>query len=238
MDEFLKQNYGLITHCVETIAAVTGLLVYRKYKDTTVKYFIWFLVYVVIIELVGSYPRYMANNESFSEIHLFLKNSHFENNFWFYTIFWIFGSGVFYALYFRSLIKSYNYKKTIKYMVISFVSMGMLYYFFNWQSLFSGRAGFIDVFGVIVILSAVSLYLVEILLSNQILKINKSLNFYVATTLILWYLMVTPLTFYSKYFSTADWNFVILKYQIFLMANVFMYLTFTFALIYCSPDHD
>ena len=51
MEEFLKQYYALITYGVELLAAVTGLLCLKKYKTTAAKYFIYFLVYVFILEL-------------------------------------------------------------------------------------------------------------------------------------------------------------------------------------------
>jgi hypothetical protein len=44
------------------------------------------------------------------------------------------------------------------------------------------------------------------------------------------------LVFYDIYNTNGDWNFIFLKWQIYLSANVFMYLTFTFALIFCKPD--
>lgn len=238
MDEFLKQNYAFITHSVEIIAAITGLFCYRKYKSTNAKYFIWFLVYVAIIDLIGSYPRYAANYEFLNDLKLFLEDTYFRKNYWFYAIFWIFGSALFYGLYFREIIDNRTYKTIIKYAVIVFTLSYIGYYIFNWEMLFKERNGLLNVFGTMVILLAVCLYLVELLLSDNILKINTSLNFYLAATLILWYLIVTPLSFYNEYFSSADWNFVILKYQIFLLANVCMYLTFTFALIYCKPAHD
>jgi hypothetical protein len=191
-----------------------------------------------MIELVGSYPSFVAKYEFLNHLKLYLKDTYFEKNYWFFTVFWILGSALFYGFYFRENIKNLIYKKFVKYSVISFAITIIVYHLFNWELFFTGRSGILDVFGVMVILLAICLYLVEILLSDNILKIHKSINFYIAATLILWYLIVTPLSFYNTYFSSADWNFVILKYQIFLFANVSMYLTFTFALIYCKPTHD
>lgn len=238
MDEFLKQNYILLTHSVEIFAAITGLFCFKKYKSTTTKYFIWFLVYVVIIELLGSYPGYVKKYDFLNDIEAVLKDSYFEKNHWFFAIFWITGSALFYGLYFMEIIKNQLYKSIIKYAVISFILASIAYYVYNWELFFKGRGSFMDVFGVVVILVSVFLYFIEILKSDVILKFYQSINFYIAATLILWYLIVTPLSFYNKYFTSADWNFVILKYQIHLFANVFMYLTFTFALIYCRPTHD
>ena len=65
IDDFLKYNYSFITHLVEFIPAFVGLIVLRKYKNTTAKYIIYFLIYVFFIELIGSYPEYLQNNGYF-----------------------------------------------------------------------------------------------------------------------------------------------------------------------------
>jgi len=238
LDEFLKQNYSLLTYSVEIIAALTGLICYKKYKHTNVKYFIWFLIYVVFIELIGSYPILVRKYDCLNDIEIFLKEIHLDRNYWFFTIFWIVGSALFYGLYFRALIKKKTFKRVVKYAIILFLTTSVIYYIINWKLFFAGRNGIIDVLGVMTILLAIGLYLIEMLLSDRILRFKKSINFYISGILIIWYLIVTPLSFYNVYFSSADWNFVILKYQIFLFANVFMYLTFTFALIYCKPKYD
>lgn len=236
MDEFLKQNYTLITHSVEIIAALTAIFCYKKFKNNTTKYFIWFLVYIVIIEMVGSYPSYVVKYEFLDEARLWLKDSRFKTNNWFFTIFWIIGGTMFYGMYFRKILRNPFYKNVLRYALFTFGVFCIVYISLYWDLFFKGRTISIDVFGVIVIMLAVILYLVEILKSDEILRFYKSIHFYIAITLILWYIIVTPLSFYHMYFSKADWNFVILKYQIYLFANLCMYLTFTFALIYCKPE--
>ena len=74
--------------------------------------------------------------------------------------------------------------------------------------------------------------------SYKVLNFYNELYFYISSAFLIWYLITTPLIFYQIYFSTADWSFIFLKWQIFLFANVFMYLTFTFALIYCKPEKE
>lgn len=81
-------------------------------------------------------------------------------------------------------------------------------------------------------------YLLELLASEDILKFHKSINFYIAITVLLWYVITTPVSFYGVYFSGDDWNFIFLRWQIYFFANVFMYLTFTFALIWCNPQKN
>ncbi len=228
----------MITHGVELIAAITGIICYKKYKVTNAKYFIYFLIYVVIIEHIAGYPRYLVNYDSLKEAKAYLKGTMFERNYWFYSLFWNIGSGLFYTWYFRKTIKNPTFKTILKFGLLLFIISSIVYLMTNWEWFFKELAVYIHVTGAILILFSVCLYFIEILKSHVILRFHSSLNFYIAAVLIIWYLITTPLSFYNMYFSTADWNFIFLKWQIFLFANIFMYLTFTFALIYCKPTYD
>ena len=77
----------------------------------------------------------------------------------------------------------------------------------------------------------------EILLSDTILVFYKSINFYISVAILIWWLIITPIVFFEKYNTTSDWDYVFLKWQIKLFANICMYLTFTFALIFCKPEN-
>ena len=70
------------------------------------------------------------------------------------------------------------------------------------------------------------------------LAFYKSINFYISIIIFIWWLIVTPLVFFESYNNTSDWSFVFLKWKIKLLSNVFMYLTFTFALIFCGPEQE
>jgi hypothetical protein len=190
------------------------------------------------MELVGGYPGFIERNEFLQELKTFLKGSKFERNYWFFTLFWIMGGTLFYALYFRAHLNNKWFRSIIGYGIGLFLLFSIGYLLMNPDIFFKGRTVPIDVLGVIIIMLAVMFYLVEMLRSDSITTFYKSINFYIAATLIIWYLTVTPLSFYNMYFSKADWSFVILKYQIHLFANICMYLTFTFALLCCKPKND
>ena len=94
------------------------------------------------------------------------------------------------------------------------------------------------VLGAFIILLCISFYFIEILNSDKVLNFYKSINFWISITLLIWWLVITPLVFYDIYFSAVDWNFIILKWQIYLMMNIFMYTSFTIALIWCKPENN
>ena len=105
MEEFLEQNYALITHFVIISAAVTGIFCLKKYKNVPVRLFIYFLIYVALVELIGNYPT------KFREWDIFylIEGTLFERNYWWFTIFWSIGAILFFTSYYQRIITNLKY---------------------------------------------------------------------------------------------------------------------------------
>ncbi|WP_283636456.1 hypothetical protein [Aquaticitalea lipolytica] len=234
MEEFLKQYYALITYGVELLAAVTGLLCLKKYKTTAAKYFIYFLVYVFILELLGNYPKALK----YIDGAYLIKDTLIETNYWWFNLFGRIGFSLFLSIIFYNILTIKIYKKIIKHTVSILITIAFLYSFLNFQSIFKTSDIVLTFISLSLILTCLVLYFLEMLQSYKVLNFYNELYFYISSAFLIWYLITTPLIFYQIYFSTADWSFIFLKWQIFLFANVFMYLTFTFALIYCKPEKE
>ena len=234
MEDFLKENYTLIARSVEILAAVTGLLLYKKYKHTAAKYFICFLVYLTICDFIGTYTYYIKNNGFFN----FLEGTLFEKNFWWTTIYWKIGAILFFAFYYKKILTNKKNKILLKYLGFSFFLFSLGYILLNFQEFFTRFFPIISVLGALVIIVCAVLYFIEVLQSERILSFYKSLNFYISIAILIWWLIITPLVFYDLYFNTADWDFVFLKWQIYLLANVFMYTTFAIGLIVSKPEKE
>lgn len=236
MEKFIREYYTLITHGVEIMAAVTGLLLLSYYKRSAVKYFIYFLVYVAILEILGSYPRILLKYDFLSGLKDVVNNTPFKMNYWWFTIFWSIGSKLFYSFYYYTILDNKMFKKIIKFSAITFFLFSIFIILNNLEEFFNGRHFAITLFGAIIVLMCVLFYFIEMLNSDKILTFHKSFNFYVTATIFIWWLATVPLSFYTKYFNTADQDFVLLKYVILLFSNIFMYGVFTFALIWCRPQ--
>lgn len=238
MEEFLIKYYVVLTQGVEIMAAVTGLLFLKKYKHTKVKYFIYFLMYVVFVELIGPYPRYLENLEVLSDIKEIINQTRFKQNYWWFTIFWSIGSILFYSFYYQKILTNNSYKRIIKYSGLTFLLISVLTISINFDKFFTSIFITIKVSGLIVILLCIIFYFMEMLKSDRILNFYKSFNFYVSATILFWWLVTIPLTFYDIYNITEDMDFVMLKWKVLLFSNIFMYSIFTFALIWCKPQID
>ncbi|WP_379941605.1 hypothetical protein [Mariniflexile aquimaris] len=238
MNEFLLQNYMLITHSVEVVAALTGVFFYRKYKNETTKYFIYFLVYLTICEFLSGYTRYVYPDKF---LHM-LVGTIVQKNHWWTTLFWKIGAIMFFAFYFNKILKTKVFRDIIKLASSSFFIISIIYILFNWEAFFYKFFPLISVLGALVIFLCTVFYFIETLQSDKLLTFYKTVNFYISAAIFIWWLIITPLVFYDVYFtyeignSNRDWDFMFLRWQIYLFANIFMYSTFTFALIFCKPE--
>ncbi len=234
MKNFLLQNYLILTCGVELLAALTGVIYYSKYKYSNAKYFIYFLVFIALAELASSYTYFIENDGVFS----FLKGTVFQKNYWFGAVYWSLGGILFYSYYFLKLIKTKSFVLVIKISRYFFLVFFIIYVLFNWNDYFIKPFPVINILGAIIIFLSVIFYFIEILKSDVVLTFYKSLNFYIAATIFIWWIIITPIVFFNVYFRHVDWNFIFLKWQIYLVANIFMYLTFTISLIWCKPESD
>lgn len=234
MNEFLLAYKFLITTGVEVLAAVAGILFFKKYKPTAAKYFIYFLVYLTLCDFVSNYPRYVKDGGLFS----FLQGTVFIKNYWFATLYWKIGAILFFVFYYCKILKTVVFKQLIKIGGFCFLLFSIVYIVLNWDDYFRTFFPAIDVSGAFIIFLCTVFYFIEVLQSDNILTFYKSLNFYISFAIFIWWLIVTPLVFYDVYMTGLDWNFIFLRWQIYLIANIFMYGTFTFALIFCKPELD
>lgn len=231
MLNFLIEYFNYISNGLELFAALIGVLYLRKYKNTTTKYFIYFLIYIVFVEAVGIGFFYF---HSFPLIH-FLRSLGLRSVSW-YNIFWMFGSVLFGMYYFHALFKLKAFKTLIKIIALVY-SIAMLSHFYLFPELFLKKhAPFYQLLGAFATLICVVLYFIELLKSDNTTNLFNTFGFYASIGLFLWWLIITPVIFYNIYNTTSDWDYVNLKRLIFLFGNMFMYLTFAFALIWCVPQ--
>jgi len=234
MEQFLLQYKNAITFGVEFLAAITGIILYRKYKFTIGRYFIYFLIYLTICDTFGSYTLHIRNGGIFS----FLEGTVFIRNYWWFTLCWKIGAIMFFSFYFQKILTNNAFKQILKYTTYAFFVFSMSYIVINWSDFFVRFFPAISVFGAIIVFMCSVFYFIEILKSDKILTFYNSLNFYISTGIFVWWLIITPLVFYDIYMTNRDWNFIFLRWQIYLFANIFMYSTFTFALIWCKPEKN
>lgn len=234
MEDFLLKNYSLLTHSVEILAALTGIFLFKKYKITAAKYFIFFLCYLSIGDLINLYNRLIRNNGILS----FLEGTVFVKNHWWSTLYWKIGAILFFVFYYNKILKTKVFKNAIKYSGFVFLTISVFYILMNWDLFFSRFFPIISIMGAIIIFMCTAFYFFEVLQSDKILTFYKSINFYISAAIFIWWLIITPIVFYDIYGEYRDIVYIHLRRHIYLFANIIMYSTFTFALIWCRPQND
>jgi hypothetical protein len=195
-------------------------------------------VYVTLFECLARYTSIIHNNESFFKVEAYLKGTKFEKNYWVYNLFWVFLGTLFLSFYYSKILKTKSFKVIIKAVTAVFLVASLIYIGFHFDSFFNSSVIFLKISALSVIILNIVLYFIEILSGEQILTFYKSFNFYASAALFIWWLVTTPMVFYQIYYSKADWNFIFLRWQIFLTANFFMYSIFTFAFIWCRRENN
>jgi hypothetical protein len=234
LEEFLRQNYSLLTRLIVISTAFIGVLNYRKFKTTPVSKFIVFLVFVSFIEIIANYPSYLI---SLNKYYL-LDGTLIKQNYWWYTIAWTMGSALFFSYYLNKVVETKFIKNILQSLFWIMVMTVFIVLIFDYKQVFNSFPVIIEIVSFLVVVFSVIFYFIEVLLSDKILNFYKSIHFYICTAILFWWLVTTPLVFYEVYHSTSDWDYIILKWQIRLFANVVMYLTFSMALIWCKPQNN
>lgn len=236
--DFLTKNFSLINDVPLFIAALTGVFVYKKYKNTPVKYFIWFLVYVFMVDFIGGYSGYANKYEFLASFKMLLKDTVFEKNYWWYTIFWSIASIIFIPFYFSKILIEKKHKSIIKYLCIFLLLTSFTVIVLNFERFFVGTYPIIKISDAIIVFVCVGLYFVELLKSDKVLKFYKSIHFYIAAILFIWWLVTTSTVFFESYLNKNDFNYRKMRAFTFMFSNIFMYLSFALALYFCKPEKN
>ena len=232
MLDFIFKNYSHLTHALEALAAVTGFILIRKYKDTAAIYFIYLLVYLFIVDTLGSYTYYIETIDFLRP----LKNTRFKSNHWWFTIFFDVIAVSLYGTLYLKIISSKFFKRVISVGLIVFLSFSLGNILIDFNQLFKGSYILIYILQALLLITCTSLYFLELINSERLINFSKSLYFYISVVVFLWWLIVTPLVFFDQYFITEDQDFVKLKYGIYIFSNMFMYIAYTLALIVSKPE--
>ena len=234
MKDFLLNNYMFVNLAVVFIAAVTGLLLFKKFNNTPVKYFIYFLVYVFIADLLGSYTRILNQ----LDLSYLIEDTVFKRNFWLHTLTWYIGSAIFFNWYFRKVIKNNFLRNVLRYALLLFLIISVVSIAINFRQFFEGTFNIIRIGNMSIIMLCVAFYMYEILSNEKVLEFNKDINLYISVIIFIWLLITIPLVHFVCDNANTDPNQAELKWMIMLYANIFMYLSFAITLIISKSKKD
>jgi hypothetical protein len=223
---------AIIAHLLELSAFIAALFYYRKNKSKPTFYLMLFLGFTVCVEILGWYTILMD-----SGYLSFLKNSVFQKNYWLFNIYGII-SYLFYINYFKWHLTSRDSVRILNFSSLLLIVASLAEIAFS-NDFFNIFLPIFRLLGTFLVLLSISLYYLELLRSEQILQVQKSLPFYVSVGALIFHLCTTPLFIYSSYFSNSiDPGFVRLYTLVIFGTNYLFYSIYIAGFLICSRKKD
>jgi len=202
-------------------------------KDKTTRFFVAFLALIFLVDIVGYIPRLIKYNEPL----YFLKDTFLQNDYWLYNPFIIIGFSM-YAWYFRLDLKSKLRKRIIAFAIVLLNIVGYAQLFYD-RIFFTAHSKLVFLIGFLVIMMSISFYYYELLKSDRILVVNKSVKMYISIGYLFYNLICMPVWMYSdKYYNHLNPGFAQLYNFTISLAHILIYGIYIFAFIYCAKNND
>ncbi|MFT5891193.1 MAG: hypothetical protein ACI9Y7_001294 [Dokdonia sp.] len=225
-------NYHLpfVFEIVAAVVATITFIINPKSKDKSLLYFTIYLWFVVLVENIGLYPKYICNHK-YDESGFFANNIDLIKNFWIYNIYTVIAYS-FFSIYFFKQFADNKLLKKVKLFLCFFLIFSMSYML--WTGVFiRSYSKFIELLGLVIYLISVGYYYYKLLTSNKILSIGKSLPFFISISTLLFFLTMTPLFLSSEFISIREAVFTKYYRIIITYANYFLYGMFIFGIVKC-----
>ncbi|KZS39360.1 hypothetical protein AWE51_12520 [Aquimarina aggregata] len=200
---------------IELITAVVGTLYLKKYKDTKLKYFVFFLWYTAINEAIGGiYLKRYVNIEWGDLI---------------YNIYYFISFGYLLILYKNHLVNKRN-KSLAYFFLVTYIALLIINGFYQNYVYELQIIPYIAASCFLVI--TISLYFIEILNSQRVLYVSKNLLFWISIGLLLYHIGNIPFRILRNYYT--DITDATTAFLLGAFLTVTMNLSFIFGFIWSS----
>jgi len=219
---------AVFINLLEIIAFLTGILYYQKNKTQPTFYLVVFLGITVVSELFSWYTFLIDSGF----LH-FLKGTSFQENYWNGNIYSLI-SYLFYINYFKWYLSNKLSITIINWLSMVFLFVSVLEILFS-DGFFIKFMPISNILGTLLVFFSIAIYYLELLRSDQLLQVQKSLPFYISVGALIFHLCTTPLFLYSSYLSNSiDPSFVSLYKQVIFGSNHLLYSIYIAGFIICS----
>jgi len=208
---------------LELVAAFSGFYYLKKYPDSSLRYFVYFLVITVFVDAVGSYTNFNFIRPE--------RDTLFYENFWLYNTY-VIVSLFFYITFYYFQIQRKNLKNVVKFLVVisSFVITYIIYH--EGEMFFKTNLKYLFICTTFSVFLCVAFYFYEVLMSDKILVFYRSALFYISIGLLLWWLIFPLLIFYMPYFKEIYPGLVRKVGIILVWTNIYLYGCYTFGFLW------
>lgn len=204
----------------ELISAVTGFLLWRKFKKTYWQWFVILLAFIFLTEMAAKFLK-------FGGVYKYLSNEIYR----YINIPVVVISLIFFMTREFTLTKFKNIciVFTSIYIITFFTEEIMLRQYFAKFNSLSYQVGFL----LILILSLISLF--KLINSNKIIFYKESLHFWLAIGLLIYYIPSLPLNAFRNSLFNNNYNFALFIWNAVQILDIMMYMAFTIGMILYNP---
>jgi len=171
---------------LEFITIIIGFIFYDRYKHTALKYFLWFLIYGFLTEILGLFigfnmklPNHVIFNIYAVVYYLFF--------------FWLF----------NTYLKNKKYKTVVKLFTLGFLLVVLVNNIF-YENIFSHYQPYIWLYGNIALIITIILFFTEVFNSDIILKLKSYQIFWVAVGVFIFQIGFLPVFVATKYINNSN----------------------------------
>ena len=205
---------ALIVLSLVLIAVISGILNFKNLKNNYLKSFVFFLIYVLISELIANSFLY------------FKLNTIFINNV--YVIL----STIFYLIFFKGFVISKAFKKIANILMLIFVLAVVVNSLVD-EHIIRRLQSHTFILGFLFVAILIILFFKEILNSDKILKLNKLPIFWISIGVFIFNITIIPVLVVGRFIGwSGAYDYIVLG------VNVIMYSCFTFAFMLSKKDFN
>ncbi len=187
---------------LQPLTAIIATIFFYKYKNSLLKYFLYYLWFVVLVEYLG-----------------FLLGEFDEDgsNHLLYNIFYVISFAYLFYLYNSVLRKK---RKIVKYSYFAYLLAFIINAFFEDYTKEFQTIPYI--IGSCLLILAIVWYFAEILVTEKVLHVKRILLFWISTGLLLFYTGSIPFTITFNYYAKAEgFNFLFaINYSLIIILNL------------------
>ncbi len=203
------------------LTAIVSLIYYKKYKNTPLKYIVYYLWYAVLLEVGANV----------------LRNVLGMYNAWWYNI-GINIELVFYLVIFYQYISNKKTKKLILIGGVFYESFFLINYLFLSES-WNTYQVFPFTFAGLVLIIAIFMFFLEMFQSDKVLYIGKYLIFWIGLGLLFYNVIPMPLLIGKYFYLEKNYSSSIIVFinGIQYVGNLLMYVSFIYGFIWSSMTY-
>lgn len=218
---------SIVVNTLEFIALIVGVFYYLRNKSIPTYYLVWFLGITFLNEIFCRYTSFVQDG-----FLNFLIDTPFGKNYWLVNTYSII-SYLFYINYFKWYLSSKRAINILNRVSWIFLLVSVLEIVFA-KGYFDRFMPISNIVGTLSVFLSIGFYYLELLNSDQILKVYKTLPFYVSVGALIFHLCTTPIFIYSTYYSySIDPSFVSLYRQIIFGSNYVLYSIYIAGFLIC-----